>query len=230
MTEDLLSKFTLEERDRLNRLRREVRSGQRSEDPERALVELAEDIRARVEERVRNDGQAKGLLKEDQDKGLSVTRLGIRLQTKSNSETEKINLGIVMGKGGENENGTVLISRLLVKWNESGNSVETTLTKAEILGGGRFKIRQEVVHLGDDQRQSQNYSAVYPRPDRSEFGEEIQVLDPDKARIVLQGLEFWADRCLSQPNSSFHRSPLSPATEISRSKPAPPSLTDKIGS
>ncbi|MBI2018111.1 hypothetical protein HYS96_00215 [Candidatus Daviesbacteria bacterium] len=183
------------------------------------LREQAENIRARIE-RVVHDAQAMDLRKEDQDKGVPATRLGMRLQTASESETEIINLGIVMGTDSKDEHGTVLISRLLVKWDELGNSVEANLTRVEILGGRRFKIWKDVDYLGGQQGKSRGYSVVYPQPARAEFGQEAIVANGEGARILLQQIGFAVDRCLTQPNSLFYRQ---------RSKPFSPSAMERVG-
>lgn len=168
------------------------------------LLEHAEDIRARIEARARGDSRAARFIINDRAKGQVVTRLGMRMELVGKSGKETISLGMVAGTGSGEEDGTVSISYLMIKLDQSGHPVKNQLIKAKIFRGGRFSIRQDVGYFGEQQR-SEGYSVIYPRPDRPEFGGETRVLDDGQATKFLGMLEFLVDRCLTQPNLSFYR-------------------------
>lgn len=169
------------------------------------LREQAEDIRARIEARARGDSRAARAIIKDRAEGQVVTRLGMRMEVEGKSEKETINVGMVAGTGDGEEDGTVSISYLIIKQDGLGHPVETQQIKAKILRGGEFSIRKGVGYFGELRNKSEDYSVVYPRPDRPEFGGETKVLDEGQAKIHLGMLEFLVDRCLTQPNSSFYR-------------------------
>lgn len=182
MTEDLLSKFKPEERERLHRIRREVKDGQRSESPlDLPLRTQAENIRVDIETRAKHNDQAMRLVIADRKKGLPVTRLGMRMETKSKLGKEIINLGIVVGTGSGEEDGTVSIRCAMMDLDESGQPVDPHRIEVKILVGGKFFIRSY----------DQGYSA--------------EVLDEREARTSLHLFKFFVDKCLTQPNPSFYR-------------------------
>lgn len=182
MTEDLLSKFNPDERDRLNQLKNQIQTRQWSEFPlDLPLRKQAEDIRVDIETRIKHNDKAMGLVIADRDKGLFVTRLGMRMETKSKLGKEIINLGIMVGTGSGEEDGTVSIRCAMMDLDESGQPVDPHRIEARILVGGKFFIR--------------NYGQGY----------STEVSDEGEARTLLHLFKFFVDKCLTQPNLSFHR-------------------------
>lgn len=171
---------------------------------EMPLLEHAEDIRARIEARARSDSRAARSIVKDRANGVPVTRLRMQMREERQSEAEIINLGIVVGTDRGNEDGTVLINSLLVKRDQAGRSVESQHIEARILRGGKFSLKKNVVDLRNEGHKYDNtYSVVYPAPYRPESHINTMVADEEKARILLQHLEFLVDRCLTQPKLSF---------------------------
>lgn len=214
MTEDLLSKFTPEEKERLKRFKEKVQSGQKSEflverigEIPPQLQEQAEDIRARIEARARGNEQ-----RNDQ----FIKQLRMQMNSDNKGEIERIKLNITRGRDSSDNDGAVSITYLLIKQDKS----EAQRIEARILRGGEFSVRKNVDYLDKlDERES--YALIYPQPRRPEFGDEFEVLNDEKAKILLGQLEFLVDRCLTQPKLSF---------QPQRHTPSPSSLTDKVGS
>lgn len=207
-----MTKFTEAERAGLAQLKEQIQNGQRSEHPKMSLLEQAEDIRARVETRVKYDDQEamkQVITDRDRDQEVLVTKLWMQMKVERESEEERINLGIVVGTDRDNEDGTVLISSVLTKYDQSGNLlnlVGTQHIEAKILPGGRIFIREKVLDLRKERHQkkySNTYSVVYPRPDQPESDIDIIVADEEEASILLKRLTSLVDSCLTNPQLSF---------------------------